>query len=190
MKTLRAILIVVYPILIALLLIAHLKACDSETPSSDTSEEAEPVETPVEEPDTEPVDSSDVVRHAEQVGGGGALKVTLLWDFEGDIDVHVIQPNGSRIFYDRKIDEATGGELDVDNQRGGNGSAENIFWSNPPQGEYQVSLVYYQASKATGVAGAGTCRVVMFQEGKSPQTYTTEMTTVHESKHIVTINIP
>ena len=51
-KTLRAILIAVYPILIALLLIAHLKACDSETPSSDTSEEAEPVETLVEEPDT------------------------------------------------------------------------------------------------------------------------------------------
>lgn len=178
MKTLKFILGSIYPILIILLLLANIKACQKNKPT-DTSEQ----------PVVEPADTTNVVRQAEQTGKSGNLKVTLLWNFEGDIDLHVLQPNGKEIYYDRKTDESTGGALDVDNQDGGNGSAENIYWEEPPKGEYTVSLVYYKESKSTGVAGSGTCKIVVFQEGKEPQTYTSDLSRVKESKNVVKIRI-
>ena len=177
MKTLKTVLFSTYALLAILLLINYnTNKTEASTRSSDTLTE-------------EPVDTADVVRTAEKVGNNGALKVTLLWNFEGDIDLHVKQPNNKKIYYDHKNDASTGGALDVDNQNGGNGSAENIYWAKPPKGEYTIQLVYYQWSKSTGVVGSGICKVVVFQEGKAPQTYTTEMSEVKEKKNIVKIKI-
>ena len=177
MKTLKTVLFSTYALLAILLLINYnTNKTEASTRSSDTLTE-------------EPVDTADVVRTAEKVGNNGALKVTLLWNFEGDIDLHVKQPNNKEIYYDHKNDASTGGALDVDNQNGGNGSAENIYWARPPKGEYTIQLVYYQQSKSTGVVGSGICKVVVFQEGKAPQTYTTEMSEVKETKTIIKINI-
>lgn len=177
MKTLKTVLFSTYALLAILLLINYnTNKTEASTRSSDTLTE-------------EPVDTADVVRTAEKVGNNGALKVTLLWNFEGDIDLHVKQPNNKEIYYDHKNDASTGGALDVDNQNGGNGSAENIYWARPPKGEYTIQLVYYQQSKSTGVVGSGICKVVVFQEGKDPQTYTTEMSEVKEKKNIVKIKI-
>ena len=177
MKTLKTVLFSTYALLAILLLINYnTNKTEASTRSSDTLTE-------------EPVDTADVVRTAEKVGNNGALKVTLLWNFEGDIDLHVKQPNNKEIYYDHKNDASTGGALDVDNQNGGNGSAENIYWARPPQGEYTIQLVYYQESKSTGVVGSGICKVVVLQEGKAPQTYTTEMSEVKETKTIIKIKI-
>ena len=177
MKTLKTVLFSTYALLAILLLINYnTNKTEASTRSSDTLTE-------------EPVDTADVVRTAEKVGNNGALKVTLLWNFEGDIDLHVKQPNNKEIYYDHKNDASTGGALDVDNQNGGNGSAENIYWARPPKGEYTIQLVYYQQSKSTGVVGSGICKVVVFQEGKAPQTYTTEMPEVKETKTIIKIKI-
>ena len=177
MKTLKTVLFSTYALLAILLLINYnTNKTEASTRSSDTLTE-------------EPVDTADVVRTAEKVGNNGALKVTLLWNFEGDIDLHVKQPNNKEIYYDHKNDASTGGALDVDNQNGGNGSAENIYWARPPQGEYTIQLVYYQQSKSTGVVGSGICKVVVFQESKAPQTYTTEMSEVKETKTIIKIKI-
>lgn len=177
MKRLKAVLFSTYALLAILLLINYnTNKTEASTRSSDTLTE-------------EPVDTADVVRTAEKVGNNGALKVTLLWNFEGDIDLHVKQPNNKEIYYDHKNDASTGGALDVDNQNGGNGSAENIYWARPPKGEYTIQLVYYQQSKSTGVVGSGICKVVVFQEGKAPQTYTTEMSEVKETKTIIKIKI-
>ena len=177
MKTLKTVLFSTYALLAILLLINYnTNKTEASTRSSDTLTE-------------EPVDTADVVRTAEKVGNNGALKVTLIWNFEGDIDLHVKQPNNKEIYYDHKNDASTGGALDVDNQNGGNGSAENIYWARPPKGEYTIQLVYYQQSKSTGVVGSGICKVVVFQEGKAPQTYTTEMPEVKETKNILKIKI-
>ena len=177
MKTLKTVLFSTYALLAILLLINYnTNKTEASTRSSDTLTE-------------EPVDTADVVRTAEKVGNNGALKVTLLWNFEGDIDLHVKQPNNKEIYYDHKNDASTGGALDVDNQNGGNGSAENIYWARPPKGEYTIQLVYYQQSKSTGVVGSGICKVVVFQEGKAPQTYTTEMSEVKGTKTIIKIKI-
>lgn len=174
MKVLKAILVAIYPILIALLLLLNLKACDRQN------------ETP---PQGEVTDTTEEVRQAQEVGKTGNLKVTLLWDFFGDIDLHVTQPNGYEIFYDNRTDSETGGYLDVDNVNGGNGSAENIYWEKPQKGNYSISLVYYQPSRSMNLIQSGTCTVVVFQQGKSPITYKVRMDNVRDQKHIANISI-
>ena len=51
------------------------------------------------QPEAEIVDSDEDVSQAMTVGESGQLKITLLWDFPGDIDLHVEQPNGREIYY-------------------------------------------------------------------------------------------
>lgn len=177
MKVLKIILISLYPILLILLLLVNIKS--SNISKSDNSDYII----------NEPVDSSEVVEHALKIGRSGTLKITLLWNFYGDIDLHVKQPNGKEIYYDEKKDVNTGGFLDVDNVNGGNGAAENVYWENPPKGNYDVTLVYYQASRSTNIANVGTCSVVIFQQGKEPKTYTVPMKSIKEEKKVITIKI-
>lgn len=189
MKLLKIILISLYPILLILLLLVNIKS--SKISKSDSSDYIinEPVDSSEPVGSSEPVDSSEVVEHAQKIGRSGTLKITLLWNFYGDIDLHVKQPNGKEIYYDEKKDVNTGGFLDVDNVNGGNGAAENVYWENPPKGNYDVTLVYYQASRSTNMANVGTCSVVIFQQGKEPKTYTVPMKSIKEEKKVITIKI-
>ena len=138
-----------------------------------------------EEPQEKPKPEEEEIARAISIGNSGELKITLLWDFYADIDLHVLQPNGNRINYRAKQDLQTGGALDVDNIEGGSGSAENIYWSQPPKGNYEVSLHFYDEDPLE----TGECTVVVFQQGMEPKTYKTEMRTVKEHKHIVTIHV-
>ena len=193
MKSLKIILRLIYPILIILLLLNNCNGCSKE----DTSLPSPPTPLmdsihvpPVPESDEVEIDTTatEVVRQAESIGSTGALKVTLLWNFHADIDLHVKQPNGKVIYYKEKKDISTGGFLDVDNREGGDGAAENIFWNEPPKGQYLVALNYYGKSQS-GQAEAGTCTIVVFQEGREPVAYNVNMSTLNEFKNIVLINI-
>jgi hypothetical protein len=92
---------------------------------------------------------------------GVAVKVgdpqfTLIWDTKGvDIDLHVIEPRGDRIYFGHRNGKQ-GGELDVDNTWGH--GPENIYWLLPargkkkvlgpgPTGEYKWSVHYYAAHR-------------------------------------------
>lgn len=132
-------------------------------------------------------ESEDLVDQANNVGGSGDLKVTLLWNFYSDIDLHVKQPNGREIYFRQPRDNRTGGFLDVDNTRGGRGSAENVFWASPQSGTYEVSLVYYSAPNDHS---GGNCTVVIQQRGQAPQTYNVVMDRVGHRKAVATITVP
>lgn len=134
-------------------------------------------------------DNEDPVRRAENTGGSGGLKVTLLWNFTGDIDLHVIEPNGIEIYYQQNRDNATGGYLDVDNREGGNGAAENVYWRNPPRGKYRVILEYYGMALRSQIAESGVCTVVVFRKGRQPQTYKVVMSEVNERRAVTEIDI-
>jgi len=94
---------------------------------------------------------------------GVAIKVgdpqfTLIWDQKGvDIDLHVLEPHGDRIYFGHRNGKQ-GGELDVDNTWGY--GPENIYWLVPsggrksakvkgpgPPGAYQWSVHYYAAHR-------------------------------------------
>ena len=92
MKVLKTILIIIYPILVILLLLPNLKSCN-ESRTNNLGDQIE-----------EPINTAEVVKHAEMIGQSGTLKVTLLWNFQGDIDLHVKQPNGKEIYYNEKED--------------------------------------------------------------------------------------
>ncbi len=201
MKKLKIILGSVYVVLIVLLLLLMLRKCQP-TPSGEPPTRVDTVrvdsivvihDTVVVEPpvDTTTVDTT-AVREAEETGNSGALKVTLLWDFYADIDLHVVQPNGKEIYFKYPKDRSTGGQLDVDNRSGGEGAAENIYWSDPPSGEYKVSIVYYKevSSIFRTLPQTGTCTVVVMQEGREPRTYKVEMARRKEKKEITTVVVP
>jgi hypothetical protein len=91
----------------------------------------------------------------------GDPQVTLVWDSNVDLDVHVIEPGGKEIFWnDRK--GKFGGELDVDNNDGF--GPENIAWSsagpNPaPPGEYRWWVEYYGGNRGIPVKTRWKVRV-------------------------------
>lgn len=138
-----------YVLLIALLMLSNCRGCDNTAPQT-------------------PPDDRSAEEVAEQIGNDGDIKITLLWDFPGDVDLHVTQPNGVELWYQNMRDRSTGGELDVDNRRGGRGSAENIYWRNPPEGRYTVDVVMYSLNDAA--PQGGPVKVVIKENGRV-QTY-------------------
>jgi hypothetical protein len=76
--------------------------------------------------------------------GVGDVKVTLSFDPIHDLDLHVIEPGGSEIYFARPS-SPTGGKLDLDsgaNCTASVANAENIYWpaGAAPTGEYRVRV--------------------------------------------------
>ena len=81
--------------------------------------------------------------------GTGDVQVTLSWDADSDVDVHVIDPAGEEIFYGHRR-SASGGELDLDSNAGCEIDRirnENITWplGRAPRGQYTVRVDYWDS---------------------------------------------
>ncbi len=90
-----------------------------------------------------PITSDDITHITNELGAGvGPITVTLGWQTGDDLDLHMITPDGSRIYYRNKT--AQGGTLDVDmNARESSiniPAVENIFFPDPENGHYKVYL--------------------------------------------------
>ena len=75
--------------------------------------------------------------------GDGSIKVTLTWDNEADLDLHIFDPNGHEIFFGNR-EVSSGGFLDVDDINGF--GPENIFWEEAVNGQFVVYVNYYSGS--------------------------------------------
>ena len=87
------------------------------------------------------VDTADLV-----VLGTGEVQVTLDWESEVDLDVWVLDPNGTLIRWNTSArNDGVGGELDRDVTCGSAASPpENIFWvDTPPSGTYTAYVDYW-----------------------------------------------
>jgi hypothetical protein len=85
--------------------------------------------------------------------GTGEVQINVSWDVDSDLDLHVIEPSGERIFFANTVSQ-TGGQLDLDSNPACNIDgirSENIFWDvgQAPQGSFQV-LVDLFAKCGTG----------------------------------------
>jgi uncharacterized protein YfaP (DUF2135 family) len=177
MKGMRIVLVLVYVLLIILLLLGFLlNACSSCSPRLPNF--------------------GGTGRDVTEIGGNGDLKVTLQWDFYADIDLHVEEPGirGEEIYFSNKRSNY-GGELDVDNTDGGPGSAENIFWeSDPPSGQYKVTLVYYSEKEDYPAnQRQGNCKVTVLAKDQQPQEFNVTMAPPSDTSRkveVTTINIP
>jgi hypothetical protein len=117
----------------------------------------------VRSPDGPAVDGDDEEQDADQDGeaggagestecqeeegpelGTGDVQITLRWESDADLDLHVVEPNGEEISFTDPGPTATGGELDVDSNVGcqNDGSVENVFWAegDMPLGDYTVRV--------------------------------------------------
>ena len=84
---------------------------------------------------------------APSSSGTPDIQVTLLWNDQVDLDLHVIDPNNEEIYFGHKI-SASGGSLDIDNRCSGwiQGVPENIIWpeNTAPSGHYKIKVVYFK----------------------------------------------
>ena len=81
--------------------------------------------------------------------GTGDVQVTLSWDADSDVDLHVIDPAGEEIFYAHRL-SASGGELDLDSNADCDIDGvrnENITWpvGRAPRGTYTVRVDYWSS---------------------------------------------
>jgi uncharacterized protein YfaP (DUF2135 family) len=107
--------------------------------------------------------------------GTGEVQVSASWDTPTDVDLHVVDPRGSEIFYGARS-AASGGQLDLDSNPScsiDNINNENIRWPNggAPSGTYTVRLDYY-----SGCNVALTNYVVTVNNGGNTQTFTGSFT--------------
>ncbi len=81
-------------------------------------------------------------------GTRGFFTVTMTWDGPGDVDLHVVEPNGTQVYYGRKSGQS--GFLDVDNtvQLGPEHYYASCTAANIQEGTYRVGINNY--SRATG----------------------------------------
>ena len=86
--------------------------------------------------------------NALQVAGGD-IQVSVTWDTQADVDLHVVEPNGAEIYYGSTM-SASGGELDIDANAAcstSNLTQENVGWApgEAPTGTYIVRVDYWDA---------------------------------------------
>lgn len=79
--------------------------------------------------------------------GTGDVQVTLAWDADADVDLHVVAPGGEEVFYGHRR-ASSGGELDLDSNAGCEIDGvrnENITWpvGAAPRGSYIVRVDYW-----------------------------------------------
>jgi hypothetical protein len=84
--------------------------------------------------------------------GAGDIQVTVAWDTDADVDLHVIDPGGEEIYWANR-QSASGGQLDLDSNAacaGDNVRNENISWpvGTAPQGAYTVRVDYWSECTA------------------------------------------
>jgi hypothetical protein len=78
--------------------------------------------------------------------GSGQLRISMTWSRPGDMDLHVVPPCGTEIYFARL--SACGGTLDRDDIPGT--GPENVFWSGvPAAGTYLVCATPYGISGPT-----------------------------------------
>lgn len=91
--------------------------------------------------DTVPVTLTEV--------GTGAVQVSLTWDAESDVDLHLVEPGGEEIYYGHER-SAAGGTLDLDSNAAcsiDGKKNENITYQGgtPPHGSYTVRVDYWDS---------------------------------------------
>lgn len=80
--------------------------------------------------------------------GTGKVQVSVTWDKESDVDLHLVEPGGEEVYYANETSVA-GGVLDLDSNAACSIDGvknENITYTkDPPRGTYTVRLDYYDS---------------------------------------------
>jgi hypothetical protein len=105
--------------------------------------------------------------------GSGDIQVTVAWDTDADVDLHVVDPGGEEIYWANR-QSASGGQLDLDSNAAcaaDDVRNENISWpvGTAPQGDYTVRVDYWSNCAAPET----NYMVVIHNEGETDIYYGT-----------------
>jgi hypothetical protein len=79
--------------------------------------------------------------------GTGDVQVSVSWDVDSDVDLHVVDPSGDEVYYQNPT-VASGGSLDLDSNADcelDHKRNENVTWTTAPAGTYTVRVDLYKA---------------------------------------------
>ena len=113
--------------------------------------------------------------------GAGDIQVSVAWDVNSDVDLHVVQPDSEEIYYGN-INSSTGGVLDLDSNPACSIDGvrnENVTWpsTTPAHGAYTVRVDYYNSCTEVQTNYVVTVQV----KGQAPQTFTGTLTGTGDS---------
>jgi len=98
-------------------------------------------------PPLAPAPPTDIDRRLDDAGAArGELTISLAWNSESDLDLHVTCPDGGRIFYGAR--RACGGVLDIDMNAGGTRAVapvENTYFAAPAPGVYGIRVQLFRS---------------------------------------------
>ena len=95
--------------------------------------------------------AESVIKQQVKAAGGivdAPLCVRLSWNSRDDLDLHLVEPSGNRVYFSNKSG-STGSRLDVDMQGEHLNQVENIYWSSLARlqkGNYRVEVDNYSAN--------------------------------------------
>lgn len=119
------------------------------------------------------VGSYDELTSSLTMVGTGEVQVSVAWDTQADVDLHLVTPSGAEIYYGNPT--ADGGQLDLDSNASCSGDdkrQENITFADAPSGQYTVRVDYWSACGAAATNYVVTVRV----RGRAAQTFTGQFT--------------
>lgn len=93
----------------------------------------------------------DRLRTPDTAGNPGLFTVTMIWDRDGDIDLHTIEPSGNQVYYNNK--QGDFGYLDIDNTVS-HGPEHYYTYCGEEQigtGIYQIGVNNFRSSRDTKV---------------------------------------
>lgn len=101
----------------------------------------------------------------------GDIQISVSWNVDNDVDLHVVDPNGFEIYYGAQL-SPEGGELDLDSNPDCSIDGvdnENVLWpiGKAPSGMYTVRVDNYNNCTSK----AATYVVTVQKKGQSAQTF-------------------
>lgn len=107
----------------------------------------------------------------------GDVQILLSWSNYNDLDIACIDPNGDKVWFEKK-NIPSGGHLDIDMNAGEplrRDPIENIYWptGGAPKGEYKVILTYYARHDNSQLV---TPYKIKIKYGDETKTFTGELT--------------
>jgi len=89
-------------------------------------------------------DVTDSIKEKVKRAGGrvdAPMRASLAWNNHDDLDLHVVEPGGSRVYFGSKVGRY--GTLDIDMNAGGHRNrqpVENVYFRSVPQGQTTVRV--------------------------------------------------
>ena len=70
--------------------------------------------------------------------GSGEITVSLIWYNSDDVDLHILTPSGTELYYGNRYVDTGSLDVDANAEVMMDMPVENIFFENPPAGTYEV----------------------------------------------------